>query len=501
MMNQLRFEFFGALSTALVLSVGITRAQVTISSEVVSGPAPVIADSAAPGGAGSSWTTAPGGANAVSSGGAGAGAHWISPSGEYQPTASNLAARKWFDSARYGMFIHWGAFSVLGDGEWVMNNRNIKVDDYARLQHIFNPIDFDAKTWVSLAKASGMQYITLITRHHDGFSDWDTKVSDWKITNTPWGKDAVKMIADECHKQGIKLFVYYSLLDWTRSDYPYETGRTGKGTGRTAKSDYAHYLQFMKDQLTELLTNYGEIAGVWFDGYWDQTNPEGSADRSSRIDWKLDEVYALIHKLQPQALIGNNHHMTPFSGEDFQMFEQDLPGENKSGLDFQPISAKMPLESCVTMNDSWGFNITDDKYKSPKEIVTLLVRAAGYGANLLLNIGPLPSGAIQPEFSSRLLSVGDWLKANGNTIYGTKAGFIRPQPWGAVTQKGNHVYIHMLKVPADTLSLPFPYKVKSATVMATGQAAVYTSKDGIFTLHTSGLDSNTLDAIVDVEVK
>lgn len=188
MMNQLRFEFFGALSTALVLSVGITRAQVTISSEVVSGPAPVIADSAAPGGAGSSWTTAPGGANAVSSGGAGAGAHWISPSGEYQPTASNLAARKWFDSARYGMFIHWGAFSVLGDGEWVMNNRNIKVDDYARLQHIFNPIDFDAKTWVSLAKASGMQYITLITRHHDGFSDWDTKVSDWKITNTPGEK-------------------------------------------------------------------------------------------------------------------------------------------------------------------------------------------------------------------------------------------------------------------------------------------------------------------------
>ena len=197
----------------------------------------------------------------------------------YQPSPENVAARQWFDSARYGMFIHWGAFSVLGDGEWVMNNRNIKVDDYKRLQDIFDPVDFDAHAWVSLAKAAGMQYITLITRHHDGFSDWDTKASDWKITNTPWGKDAVKQIADECHRQGIKLFVYYSLLDWSRTDYPYETGRTGQGTGRTGKSDYAHYLQFMKDQLTELLTNYGEIAGVWFDGYWDQTAPEGSAAR------------------------------------------------------------------------------------------------------------------------------------------------------------------------------------------------------------------------------
>jgi alpha-L-fucosidase len=412
----------------------------------------------------------------------------------YQPSSDNLAARRWFDSARYGMFIHWGAFSVLGDGEWVMNNRNIKVEDYHRLQTIFNPIAFDAHAWVSLAKAAGMQYITLITRHHDGFSVWDTKASDWKITNTPWGKDEVKLIAEECHRQGIKLFVYYSLLDWTRSDYPYETGRTGKGTGRTDKSDYAHYLQFMKDQLTELLTNYGEIAGVWFDGYWDQTAPEGAADRSPRINWHLDEIYALIHKLHPHALIGNNHHLTPFSGEDFQMFEQDLPGENKSGLDFQPIS-KLPLESCVTMNDSWGFNITDDHYKSPKEIVTLLVRAAGYGANLLLNIGPLPDGTIQPQFQERLLTVGAWLKTYGPTIYGTRGGFIRPQPWGAVTQQGNHVYIHLLN--ADTVSMAFPYKVRSVKKFATGEIAPYVLKDGRLSLQVRRGD---LDEVVDVEI-
>ena len=185
----------------------------------------------------------------------------------YTPSPENINTRKWFDSARFGMFIHWGASSVLGDGEWVMNNRNTRVEEYKRLINIFNPIAFDAKKWVNTAKAAGMQYITFITRHHDGFSNWDTRASDWKITNTSYGKDVLKQLADECRKQGLKLFVYYSLLDWYRSDYQYETGRTGKGTGRTQKSDWNSYINFMKTQLTELLTNYGEIAGVWFDGH------------------------------------------------------------------------------------------------------------------------------------------------------------------------------------------------------------------------------------------
>ena len=183
----------------------------------------------------------------------------------YIPSAENLQQRTAFQDMKFGMFIHWGASSVLGNGEWVMNNRNIHVDEYSRLQHIFNPIDFDAQKWVAAAKSAGMKYITLITRHHDGFSNWDTKQSDWKITNTAYGKDVVKQMADECHKQGIKIFFYYSLLDWYRTDYQYETGRTGKGTGRTAKSDWGHYISFMKAQLTELLTNYGEVAGIWFD--------------------------------------------------------------------------------------------------------------------------------------------------------------------------------------------------------------------------------------------
>ena len=320
---------------------------------------------------------------------------------QYTPSKENLEMRKQFQDMKYGLFIHWGASSVLGAGEWVMNNRNINVNDYRRLQQFFNPIAFNAREWVSVAKNAGMKYITFITRHHDGFSNWDTKASDWKITNTPYGKDVLKMLADECQSQGIKLVLYYSLLDWYRNDYPYETGRTGKGTGRTAKSDYSHYLQFMKTQLTELLTNYGTISGIWFDGHWDQTLPEGASDRRSRIDWKYDDIYGLIHRLQPQCLIGNNHHLTPFAGEDFQMFEKDLPGENRSGLSFQEAAEHMPLETCETINGSWGFNITDRNYKSVKQVVHYLVNTAGRNANLLLNVGPLPSGVIQQNLEIR----------------------------------------------------------------------------------------------------
>ncbi|MES1222901.1 MAG: alpha-L-fucosidase, partial [Bacteroidota bacterium] len=157
---------------------------------------------------------------------------------KYAPTPENIAHRKEFQDMKFGMFIHWGAFSFLGDGEWVMNNRKITVNEYSRLLNFFNPIDFDAKKWVDAAKSAGMKYITLITRHHDGFSNWDTKQSDWKITKTAYGKDVVKQIADECHKQGIQLFLYYSLLDWTREDYPHETGKTGQFSARKGHGDY-----------------------------------------------------------------------------------------------------------------------------------------------------------------------------------------------------------------------------------------------------------------------
>lgn len=415
----------------------------------------------------------------------------------------NKKAKEWFTAARFGMFIHWGPFSIPGSGEWVMNERKITVKNYTRLMDFFNPIDFNAAEWVSTAKNAGMKYITLITRHHDGFSMWDTKYSDFNIMNTPYKKDIVKMMADECHKQGIKIFFYYSLLDWRREDYPHETGRTGQYSGRKGKGDYASYLQFMKNQLTELLTNYGEVAGIWFDGHWDQTNPEGSADRSSRIDWKYDEIYGLIHKLQPQCLIGNNHHMTPFPGEDFQMFEKDLPHQNTSGLNFQKPSDELPLETCETINGAWGFNLTDTSYKSDKQLIALLVNAAGNGANLLLNVGPMPNGKFQPEFTDRLQYMGKWLQTYGESIYGTRRGFILPQTWGCVTEKDDKVYIHLLNKPEGAFSFDnFPYKkVVNAQWLKTKTAVPFTLKKGVLNINTDGYTDEDNDAVIVLQVK
>lgn len=421
----------------------------------------------------------------------------------YQPAKENLEARDWFREARFGMFIHWGASSVLGNGEWVMNDRNIHVSDYSRLQEFFNPQEFDAKKWVSLAKAAGMKYITFITRHHDSFSNWDTRQSDWKITNTPYGKDVLKALADECKKQDIKLFLYYSTLDWYRTDYQYQTGRTGKGTGRTERGDWNKYIQFMKNQLTELLTNYGEIGGIWFDGHWDQTAPEGDKDRSSRVDWHYDDIYSLIHKLQPQCMIGNNHHLTPLPGEDFQMFERDLPGENKSGLSFQKASENLPVETCETLNGSWGYNITDDKYKSTKQIVQLLANAAGLNANLLLNIGPMPNGAIQPEFVSRLDSTGKWMAKYGNSIYATRGSQLNAKPWGTVTEKENELFIHIFDPDKKTIVLEkFNYKPGKLVSLTSGKPIKYKYKynQGRLEIDLAGIDRDAFYTVLSLAI-
>jgi len=313
----------------------------------------------------------------------------------------------------------------------------------------------------------------------------------------------LKMLSEECKKQGLKLGLYYSILDWYRSDYPYETGRTGKGTGRTGKSNYDSYLQFMKNQLTELLTNYGEIMCIWFDGHWDQTNPEGHADRTSRIDWKYDEIYPLIHKLQPQCMIGNNHHLSPIPGEDFQMFERDLPGENKSGLSFQQASQVVPLESCETTNGSWGYNITDRNYKTVGQVIQLLVGAAGRNSNLLLNVGPMPSGIIQTEFRDTLAGAGKWLQRYGESIYGTRRGPIGPQSWGVTTQKEKKVYLHLFSAPeANIILLPGVVgKVSDVRLLGTDTKVKFKQQTEGLIVHTDGIAVAGPDTVIVVELK
>ena len=421
----------------------------------------------------------------------------------YQPTPENLAARQAFQDRKFGLFIHWGLSSVLGAGEWVMNNRSIKVKDYKRLINVFNPQQFNAAEWVTAAKNAGMKYIVFITRHHDGFSNWDTKYSDWKITNTAYGKDVLKALAEECKKEDIKLGLYYSTLDWYRSDYPYETGRTGKGSGRTEKSNYDSYLLFMKNQLTELLSNYGEIMSIWLDGHWDQTNPEGSADMSSRINWQYEELYSLIHRLQPQCMIGNNHHLDPIPGEDFQMFEKDLPGQNKSGLSFQAASEELPLETCETMNNSWGYNITDNNYKSVKTIIHYLVKAAALNTNLLLNVGPMPTGKIQPEFLDTLKVVGSWMQQYGETIYGTRGNLIPAQEWGVVTKKEKTIYVHILnRSNANPVFLPgLKDKIATAAFYNGNKSVRFKQLDEGTFIYLDDVVKDDVDTVIRLQVK
>src|SRR6266498_2154999 len=420
----------------------------------------------------------------------------------YTPTPENLKAREWFSNAKFGLFIHWGPFSIPGQGEWVMNNLNITVKNYTRLMDFFNPIDSDAHQWVAMAKDAGMKYITLITRHHDGFSMWDTKYSDFNIVNSPYHKDIVKMIADECHKQGIKLFLYYSLLDWRRNDYSYWTGNTGHGTGRTVHGKWEDYIQFMKNQLTELLTNYGEIAGIWFDGYWDQLDNTNHDNPTPRVDWHFREIYNLIHKLQPQCLVGNNHHITPLPGEDFQMFEKDLPGSNTTGFGGASVSP-LPLETCETINNSWGFNITDTSYKSVKQLIHYIVNAAGHNANFLLNIGPMPNGKIQPEFTDTLKAMGNWLKQNGESIYGTRGNIIASQDWGVVTTKNKLLFAHILKSPSQSyIFIPIPQQKIISTTLFTGNKKLKFKQEpeGVF-IYTDGIAWDDTDTIIQLRIQ
>jgi alpha-L-fucosidase len=386
----------------------------------------------------------------------------------YQPSRQNLEARRWFQDAKFGMFIHWGVYSVLGDGEWVMNNKKIPVSEYEKLPPQFNPVNFNAAEWVALAKAAGMKYITITSKHHDGFAMFGSHVSDYNIVDrTPYHKDVIKMLADECHRQGVKLFFYHSELDWHNPNY-YPRGRTGRDAGRPESGDWQKYLDYMNGQLRELLTNYGEIGGIWFDGWWDRPD----------ADWQLDRTYSLIHSLQPQALVGNNHHRRPFGGEDFQMFEKDLPGKHTAEFNKDSEVGSLPLETCETMNRSWGYNQNDKNFKSTRQLVQYLVNAAGANANFLLNIGPKPDGTIQPEFVSGLKDMGRWLAKNGEAIYGTRGGPITPRPWGVTTEKENKIYVHILDWQDPAILLPrLPRKIVTGHFLKDGSKAQFTEHD------------------------
>ena len=387
-----------------------------------------------------------------------------------------MKARKDFADAKFGIFLHWGLYSMFGQGEWYMTNENINCHEYAKVAQAFYPHNFNAHQWIAAIKKSGARYITFTTRHHEGFSMWDTKQSDYNIMHTPYGKDIVKQLVDECHRQQIGIHLYYSHLDWTRDDYP--IGRTGRGTGRTAgKANWPVYYDFMNKQLTELLSNYGKINAIWFDGWWDHDQD------SIPFNWELPEQYALIHRLQPACLIGNNHHQHPFEGEDIQIFERDVPGENKAGLSGQDIS-RLPLETCQTMNGMWGYKVKDQNYKTARELIQLLVRTSGKGANLLLNIGPQPDGSLPAVALNRLEEIGKWLSENGETIYGTTGGEVAVGGQVVSTRKSNKCYLHVLSNELKQLQFSYQHKIKRVTSFATKEKLKFkqSGKEVVITL-------------------
>lgn len=392
----------------------------------------------------------------------------------YTPAQENLEARKEFADSKFGIFLHWGLYSLFAQGEWYMTNQDINCHEYAKAAQAFYPHNFDAARWVTAIKNSGAKYITFTTRHHEGFSMWDTKQSDYNIMNTPYGRDVLRQLADECHRQDVKLHLYYSHIDWTRDDYP--SGRTGLGTGRTGKTDWPHYYDFMNRQLTELLTQYGKVGAIWFDGLWDHDQD------SVPFDWQLGPQYELIHRLQPACLIGNNHHQVPFEGEDIQIFERDVPGENKAGLSGQDISTRLPLETCQTMNGMWGYKIVDQNYKSPRELVQLLVRTSGKGANLLLNIGPQPDGSLPDTALARLADMGRWLGMYGESIYGTTGGEVADGERLVSTRKDGKLYLHVLSDSLQEITFPSEKKIKRVRTFDDGTPLKFIQKKGTVTI-------------------
>ncbi len=424
----------------------------------------------------------------------------------YQPSEENLKAREWFQDAKFGLFIHWGVYSVPGDGEWVMNNHKMTVEEYEKVPTRFNPTEYDPAAWVAMAKAAGMKYITITSKHHDGFAMWHSKVSDWAITKrTPYKKDVLKMLADECHKQGIKLFFYHSHLDWHHPDY-YPRGLTGHNTGRPSQGDFTKYLDYMDAQIAELCGgDYGPIAGIWFDGWWDQQvkkEERGNDPKKTYVDWRLRKTYDLIHMLQPQALIGNNHHVAPFPGEDFQMFEKDLPGGNTAGFNTDSKPGDLPLETCETINNAWGYNKNDKSFKSSKQLIHYLVKAAGMNANFLLNVGPMSNGKIQPEFVQRLKEVGQWLKKNGDSIYETRGGPVAPQPWGVTTHSkdGKKAYVHVLDAKTIQVKLPGAAGRFAKAKLLHGGKVRMADKDGDMVLELPTDNRDPIDTIVVLEI-
>ena len=393
------------------------------------------------------------------------------------------ARMRWWRDARFGMFIHWGLYAVAagewngktvpGAGEWILNTAKIKPEDYEPLLKQFNPVKFDAKKWVAIAKAAGMRYIVITSKHHEGFCLWDTAYTDWDVMSTPFHRDILKELADACQEAGIRLCFYHSIMDWHQPDY---LPRRAWDTRPTDQADFNRYRDYMKKQLGELLGGrYGDIGVVWFDGEWESTwNHEFGKDLDTYVRSLKKDI---IINNRVDVGRGGMAGMTRDGeyGGDFGTPEQEIPATGFPGVDW---------ETCMTMNGTWGFHKHDQTWKSPETLIRMLCDIASKGGNFLLNVGPTPEGEIPEASVERLAAMGKWLEKNGEAIYDTKASLFASLPFGRSTTKsiegGTRIYLEVFDWPKDgKLVVPGVLnEVKSARLLADGSALKASSTEG-----------------------
>jgi alpha-L-fucosidase len=391
------------------------------------------------------------------------------------------ARMAWWREARFGLFIHWGVYAVpagewkgrpvQGISEWIQAKGKIPSEEYVPLKEVFNPVKYDADEWVRLAKDAGMKYIVITSKHHDGFCLWDSAQTDWDIASTPYKKDLLKPLAEACERHGVKLCFYHSIMDWHHPDYG--VIKPWRGNAGNPAPDMDAYTAYMKAQLKELLTSYGEVGVMWFDGEWEEA---WTHERGVDLD-------SYLRAIQPSLIINNRidkgrqgmkgmNKAGDFRG-DFGTPEQEIPHEGLPGVDW---------ESCMTMNASWGYKASDNNWKSTAQLIRNLVDIASKGGNYLLNVGPTAEGRIPAPSVERLREIGQWMKVNGESIHGTAASQLPELEWGRCTVKeaGNAktYYLHVFDWPEDgRLTVP-GVESGRASLLATGRELPVKSKSG-----------------------
>jgi alpha-L-fucosidase len=380
------------------------------------------------------------------------------------------ALKRWQDM-RFGMFIHWGPVSLTGHEIGWSRGAQTPIDEYDNLYKRFNPTRFNADEWVAVAKAAGMKYMVLTTKHHDGFCLWDTQQTDFNIMHSPFGRDVTKELAEACRRGGIAFGTYHSVCDWHHPDFPL-TSPGGKIRRET--SDIAAYRRYLRAQVTELITNYGPLHSMWFDVPQEFDRVEGS------------ENVRLCRTLQPDILVNNR------AGGG--VGDYGTPEQRVGGFDIE-----RPWETCMTICRQWSWK-PDDKMKTLAECLQTLIRTAGGDGNLLFNVGPMPSGEIESRQIERLQEMGAWLANYGSSIYGTRGGPFKPAKHVVSTRQGNTVYLHILAWPAETLTLPvLPAKIVDSRVLTGGTATVQQTDAGI-EIAVPLADRQEIDTIVALEL-